>query len=114
VADADDNCPEVANQDQADADKDGQGDACDEAAPIDTTPPTIISTVLTGNATGVAPTANVTATFSEDMLASSITSNTFKLFKKGSTTKLGATVSYDADTDTATLDPTNSLRSRVT
>jgi hypothetical protein len=29
VADADDNCPEVANPDQADADGDGQGDACE-------------------------------------------------------------------------------------
>jgi len=64
---------------------------------------------------------NVTATFSEDtvdmdedMDASTLNSQTFKLFKKGSTTKLAATVSYDAATDTATLDPTNSLQSRVT
>jgi thrombospondin 2/3/4/5 len=28
VADATDNCPKVANADQADADGDGQGDAC--------------------------------------------------------------------------------------
>jgi Bacterial Ig-like domain len=50
----------------------------------------------------------------EDMDASTITSQTFKLFKKGSTTKLGATVKYDASTDMATLDPSNSLRSGVT
>jgi hypothetical protein len=74
----------------------------------DTTPPTVI-------ATGVDRTTdNVTATFSEDMLASSISGTTFKLFVKGSTTKLAATVSYSASTDTATLDPTNSLRSGVT
>jgi N-acetylglucosamine-6-sulfatase len=83
--------------------------------PTDTSgPPTVISISPTSNARGVSPTANVTATFSEGMLASSINTQTFKLFKKGSTTKLGATVSYDAGTDMATLDPTNSLRSGVT
>jgi len=35
VADAADNCPDVANTDQADADADGIGDACDDAAPAD-------------------------------------------------------------------------------
>jgi hypothetical protein len=37
-----------------------------------------------------------------------------KLFKKGSTTKLSAAISYDAGTDTATLDPSNSLQRGVT
>jgi len=86
---------------------------CSEAQPppsTDTTPPSVLSTSPTANATRVSPTTNVTATFSEDMDASSITTTTFKLSKKGSTTKLGATVSYDASTDTATLDPTNSLQ----
>jgi hypothetical protein len=58
--------------------------------------------------------ANVTATFSEEMMASSINATTFKLFKKNSTTKLPAAVSYDADTDTATLDPTAYLKRGVT
>jgi N-acetylglucosamine-6-sulfatase len=80
----------------------------------DTTAPTVKSTVPTTNATRVFPTTNITATFSEAMDASSINGTTFKLFKKGSTTKLSATVSYQASTDTATLDPTNSLRSGVT
>jgi N-acetylglucosamine-6-sulfatase len=114
VADAEDNCPAVANADQADTDGDGVGDACEEA------PPTVKSTVPISNETGVAPTINVTATFSEEMLVSedplvsSINTKTFKLFEQGSTTKLTATVSYSAATDTATLDPTNSLRSGVT
>ena len=77
-------------------------------------PPSVTSTSPTANATRVSPTTNVTATFSEDMLASSINGTTFKLFKKDSTTKLSAAVSYNASTDTATLDPTNSLRSGVT
>lgn len=87
----------------------------------DTTAPTVMSTVPGPDAKGVSPTTNVTATFSEPMDAittdgtpSTITSTTFKLFKKGSTTKLSATVSYEASTNTATLDPTNSLRSGVT
>jgi N-acetylglucosamine-6-sulfatase len=79
---------------------------------VDTTPPTIESTIpAANNATGVAGTANVAATFSEEMLASSINAQTFKLTKKGSSTKIAATVTYDATTDTATLDPTNSLQS---
>jgi N-acetylglucosamine-6-sulfatase len=83
----------------------------------DTTAPSVKSTVPGRDAKGVSPTANVTATFSEDMLASSINGTTFKLFKKGSTTKIGASVVYpdpNSPPFTAKLDPTNSLRSGVT
>jgi hypothetical protein len=38
----------------------------------------------------------------------------FKLTRKGSTTKLPATVSYSASTDMATLDPRDSLQGGVT
>jgi Bacterial Ig-like domain len=79
----------------------------------DTTPPTVMSTVPTINATRVSPTTNVTVTFSEDMDASSINGTTFKLFKKGSTTKLAATVSYDPMTRTATLNPFGSTTTRL-
>jgi hypothetical protein len=41
VADTEDNCPEVANPDQADANRDGLGDAC----PIDTEPPSVTCSV---------------------------------------------------------------------
>ena len=44
------------------------------------------------------------------MMTSSINGTTFKLFKKGSTTKLSASVSYDGATKKATLNPTNNLR----
>jgi hypothetical protein len=74
----------------------------------------VISTTPKANATAVAPTANVSATFSEDMLASSITNQTFKLLEQGSTTKIAAALSYQASTDTATLNPSTSLRSGVT
>jgi hypothetical protein len=66
------------------------------------------------NATAVAPTANIKATFSEDMMVSSITSKTFKLLEKSTTTKVGARLTYDASTDTARLDPTNSLQRGAT
>jgi subtilisin-like proprotein convertase family protein len=79
------------------------------------TAPTVIpkGTVPTANASKVDRTTNVTATFSEDMMASSINSNTFKLYKKGSTTKISATVSYDPTTKTATLNPFDSTTTRL-
>jgi hypothetical protein len=81
----------------------------------DTTAPTVISTVPGPGATGVSPTINnVKATFSEAMLASSITGQTFILFKNGSTTQIAANVSYDPSTRTAKLNPTNNLQRGVT
>ena len=38
---------------------------------------------------------------------------TFKLFERGSTTKIASTLTYDASTDTAMMDPTNPLKSGV-
>ena len=46
-------------------------------------------------------------------MASSINTNTFKLFKKGSTTKISATVNYDPTTRTATLNPFGSTTTRL-
>src|SRR5918998_3216012 len=80
----------------------------------DNTAPRVLSNVPAANATGVFSSANVTATFSEDVDASSITGQTFKLFENGSTTNIAAAVSYDAATKTATLNPTNNLRAGVT
>jgi len=78
-------------------------------------PPTVISTIPTASEKGVARTIDIRATFSEDMDTSSITTNTFKLFKKGTTTKIAAAEpSYDATTRTATLEPTDPLKSGVT
>jgi Bacterial Ig-like domain/FG-GAP-like repeat len=77
-------------------------------------PPTVTGTSPAANATRVASTTDVRATFSEEMDASSITGTTFKLTKKGSTTKIGASVSYEASTDTAKLDPNQDLTRGVT
>ena len=70
-----------------------------------------LSTLPKANATAVAPTANLTATFSEEMMASSMTCQDLQALQNGTTTKVGATVSYSAGTQTATLDPTNALKS---
>ena len=78
----------------------------------------VISTVPEANATGVVPTTSVTANFSESMLASSINGQTVKLFKKGSTTKVAAVVTYYKRTGgqaaRAVLDPTGSLQTGTT
>jgi hypothetical protein len=98
---------------------------CHNASPSTTDrpgPPSITKTDPGANATGVSTTTNVTAYFSEEMMSSSLNGKTFKLFKKGSSTKIGAGVTYFPDdkatTDTvearATLDPTSSLQSGVT
>src|SRR5215211_5974706 len=77
----------------------------------------VISTIPKANATAVAPTANIKATFSEEMDSNTLDDTTFKLFKQGSTTDIAATVSYpdpNSSPYTAKLDPTNSLQSGVT
>jgi hypothetical protein len=74
---------------------------------VDKSAPKVVdgSVIPKDGATGVDRTTDVTATFSEDMDASTINGTTFKLFKKGSTTKISATVSYDPNTRIATLNP---------
>jgi hypothetical protein len=84
----------------------------DTTPPIDTEAPKVIST-FPRNGGEVRPAANIRATFSEEMRSASVI-NAFKLFRKGSTNRIAATVTYDADTDTATLDPTNNLKRGAT
>jgi hypothetical protein len=97
--------------------RDSGSDSCepDGTTPTDPVPgpPTVISTSPASNTIGIA-TANVTATFSEDMMASSIITpaTTFKLVRlnaNGTTTKITAAVSYDTATKKAILDPASNL-----
>jgi hypothetical protein len=91
------------------------GDGCRSAEgfpgtppPTDTTPPRVTSTSPASNATGVAPSANITATFSEKMMASSINPTTFKLLKvtsSGTTQITNVSVSLSTDGLKATLNP---------
>jgi hypothetical protein len=70
----------------------------------DTTAPTVSSTVPAASATNVDGSANLTATFSENMNASTVTGTTFTLKTSGGTLVPGA-VSYNPATKVATLDP---------
>ncbi|MBA2343549.1 MAG: Ig-like domain-containing protein [Rubrobacter sp.] len=80
----------------------------------DTTPPTVTRTVPASGAPCANPTANVSAFFSEDMKGSSVNGTTFKLYRTGATTKVGASVSYNATIRKGILNPTNPLRGGVT
>ena len=84
------------------------GEAC-RSAEWDSTPPRVRSTSPAANATGVVPSSNLTATFSEKMMSSSITASTFKLLKvnaDGSTTQItNVSVSLSTDGLVATLEP---------
>jgi sugar lactone lactonase YvrE len=86
---------------------------------IDKTPPRVKSTLPQNGATGVAPSAMVKATFSERMIASTITTPTrsfkpFRLVKEGTTTDVPATITYDQQTRMATLDPAVPLEAGAT
>jgi hypothetical protein len=89
-----------------------------DAAASDTTAPTVSSVTPQEGATGVAVGANVTATFSEAMDASTINDaegdGSFTLTKQGATTPVGASVSYDATAKKATLNPSVNLEAGTT
>jgi len=70
---------------------------------VDTTPPTVASTSPVANATGVAISATVSATFSEALNASTITTTSFTL--KVGTTSVSGSVAYNSGTYTATFTP---------
>ena len=90
----------------------GNSTTASDTVKIDTQAPKVTSTFPQGGGE-VGPAANIRATFSEDMQEASVI-NAFKLFKKGSTTRIAAQVTYDAQTDTATLNPTNNLKRGAT
>ena len=78
------------------------------SATTDTTPPTVLSTNPADLATGVFLNSSVNATFSEPMLASSISTATF------SVTGVSGTVSYDANSHIATFKPSANLAPNTT
>ncbi|MGH2477889.1 MAG: Ig-like domain-containing protein, partial [Candidatus Limnocylindrales bacterium] len=79
--------------------------------PVDTTAPTVTDRVPASGATDVAVGTNVTATFSEDVTG--VSGTTFTLEGPGPTA-VTATVSYNAGTRVATLDPSASLAAGTT
>jgi subtilisin len=77
---------------------------------VDKTPPKVASTTP-ANGGRVNPGANLKATFSEPVMGGGVNPTTFKLRRSGTTTFVGATVSYDPATMKATLNPNNNLQS---
>jgi hypothetical protein len=88
----------------------------------DVTAPMVRSIAPTNGSTGVSPTANVRATFSEVMNEASVEATdpttgrptTFTLRRAGSSTTVAAIVTYNATTRTATLNPNANLRRGAT
>ena len=76
----------------------------------DVTAPRVTATSPAKGATGVARGTNVTATFSEAMDAATINGTSFKLFKAGTTNRVGAAVTYNAASQKAVLNPNNRLQ----
>ena len=85
----------------------GDPDSSKGGPPPSLTPPTVVSVVPLGGATGVCQGAVVTATFSKAMNPATITTGTFKL-AAGATAVLG-TVSLDSTDTIATFKPTSPL-----
>ena len=79
-------------------------------AAADTTPPTVSSTNPVDTATGVVINRNITATFSEAVDPTTITTATFTLMQ-GATTVLGSVTSVGS---VATFDPTSDLAANTT
>lgn len=74
----------------------------------DTTAPTVAARTPTAGATGVSVSTSVTATFSEALNASTVSTSTFEL-RNASNVLVPAAVSYNAATLTATLTPNSAL-----
>jgi hypothetical protein len=82
--------------------------------PPDTTPPVITAVAPLSGATGVALSADTTATFSEPMASATITAATVTLVAEGNPTPVGAAVTYNATNHEVTLDPTADLTAGTT
>jgi methionine-rich copper-binding protein CopC len=80
---------------------------------LDLTPPTVTANTPASGATGVSGTANMTATFSEAMDATTISTTTFEL-RNASNAVVAAAVTYNATTRVATLNPTPTLTAGAT
>jgi hypothetical protein len=78
----------------------------------DTTPPTVTGRTPAPGATGVTISVSPTATFSEAMTPSTLTTSTFTLVQQGQSTPLPATVSYASQV--ATLNPSADLQPNTT
>lgn len=78
---------------------------------VDTTHPTVTSTSPGGGTSNIQVNSVIKVTFSEPMLPSSVSTNTFTLRIADTTTTLGGVVSLSLDRKTATFDPSPNLAS---
>jgi len=76
---------------------------------VDNSVPSVSSTNPTSGETGVAIDTNITATFSKDMNASTITTTTFTLVKTQGGVPVSGNVTYDVGTKTAIFNPSSDL-----
>jgi hypothetical protein len=76
--------------------------------PVDTTPPTVTATSPVAGATGVALSANISATFSEALNPATMNAASFEL-RDSANALVPSTVGFDPVTRVATLDPTPTL-----
>ena len=79
----------------------------------DTTAPTVSAVSPANNATGVARNVSLSVTFSEAINPSTINSTTLELRNASTNALVAATVSYDAATRRATLNPSVNLAART-
>ncbi|MDO3416879.1 DUF4082 domain-containing protein, partial [Hymenobacter sp. BT770] len=79
----------------------------DTAVGPDTSAPTVLSTSPANNAASALATANITVTFDEAVDPATVSGTTVQLLN--GTSPVAATVTYDAISRTATLDPTATL-----
>ncbi|MDT0351679.1 Ig-like domain-containing protein [Pseudonocardia charpentierae] len=77
------------------------------------TAPTVTARTPAANATGIAPTDNVTATFSEAVQGVSATTFTLKPSTPVTAAAVAATFKYDSASRTATLDPSADLAANM-
>src|SRR6185369_10991251 len=80
-----------------------------QAGAPDTTPPAVIGRTPASGATGVPAGTNVSATFDEAMNPATLTTSSVRLRAQGAGSDVPATVSYNAATAIATLDPSADL-----
>jgi hypothetical protein len=83
------------------------------AAPVDTTPPTVIAMTPASGASNVATGATPTITFSEALNAATVTASTVFLRDASNVAETGS-VSYNSSTNTVTLTPSTTLANSTT
>ena len=82
--------------------------------PTDTTAPTVASVTPAAASIGIDIGANVTATFSENINSSTLTSSTFELRNVSTNVLVLVAITYDSASRIATLNPTGNLANSTT